>query len=67
VFSDGTAKAVEDNPTVADFIAVTQGLLSIYFYKENKFYRLLKYNTDFDWISVPGAKPIQCKEGRIHQ
>lgn len=65
VFRDGTAKQVQDNPSVLDLLAVRQGGLSIYKYSDKQYLRLI-FEDDFKWEQVENEKIISCSEGRLH-
>jgi len=68
VFKDGTSKSVTENPSVADILAVSQGLLKIYKFDivNMRFLSLVKDLDSIEWVPVRDAKVVSHKDCRIH-
>lgn len=67
IFSDNSVRRVEENPTVVDLLAVSQGLLTIIkFDKRKGFLHLVKDESKLIWVPVKEAKMVSGEEGRLH-
>lgn len=71
IFKDGTIKQVDENPSVADMLAVAMGILEIVTYdKDGKFFKKLskvQNGEKYIWTELEEADTLICREGRVHQ
>lgn len=67
VFIDGTCKQVEDNISVADMLAVKQGLLKIVKWHKGQFVYLVQDESKLLWVPIKKGFTISCPDARVHQ
>jgi hypothetical protein len=66
LFSDGTIRQVEDNPTVLDLVALSGKLLRIIRGGEAGYYELIKDESKLIWVPIRYGESKMCSEGKIN-
>jgi hypothetical protein len=66
IFADGTVRQVHDNISVADLIALKQGLLRIFSVVNHKFVRIVLDKEKICLVPVRESEILLNKDGRLH-